>query len=204
VAVELLERALLVAARFDRAGAIRPLLTRSRALLQGLAGEAAVVAVELLAAPCLRGLLRLGLRDEADALLTQMADLTLGGRAVADVDPRSPTWPQALQALLPVAGGWYALGRVPEAEPVLEAARAVLSRDDLPYREKSWLAVAYAQTLGRAPVEVAQGRLEELFRKFGGIRDTYTTNSYYSQTQLRVIEAAVLAAVERGLSPPAP
>jgi uncharacterized protein (TIGR02996 family) len=86
----LLERALLVAARFDRAEALRLLVGRSRALLRGLEGEAAVVAVEALAAPCLRGLLRLGLRDEADALLTRMADLALNTTALRSAVEASP------------------------------------------------------------------------------------------------------------------
>jgi hypothetical protein len=71
----------------------------------------------------------------------------------------------------------------------------VLFREDLPYREKTLLAVNYAQTLGQAPVEVAQKRLEELFQKLTGIRDTYTTNQYYSLSQLDVIEAVVRAVV---------
>src|SRR5262249_18966558 len=183
---QFLEKALLVAAHFDRVEAIHPLVARFHKMLQSQKGERAVEALDTLAGQCLRGLRKLGMRDEIDALLTQMADLILEGRNVEDVDPKSPTWPKALRALLHVAGGWYFFGRDRQAEPVMKAARAVLFREDLPYREKTLLAVNYAQTLGQAPVEVAQKRLEELFQKLTGIRDTYTTNQYYSLSQLDV------------------
>jgi uncharacterized protein (TIGR02996 family) len=199
----LLEKA-LVAARFGQAELAKPLVDRFRTMLQSQEGERAAELIDFSGGLVLGNLLRLGLRDEAGALLTQMADLILEGRNVEDVDPRSPAWPKALRALLPVAGGWYALGSERFAEPVMEAARAVLFRSDLFYREQTLLAVNYAQTLGQAPVEVAQKRLEELFQKMTGIRDTYTTNQYFSLSQLDVIEAVVRAAVERGLSPPGP
>jgi uncharacterized protein (TIGR02996 family) len=201
--IQFLERALMVAAHFNSAEAIRPLVARFHKMLRAEGGRWADELIDCLGGPCLSGLIRLGLRDEADALLTQMAGLILEGRDIEDVDPRSPTWPKALRALLHVAGGRYALGSERQAEPIMEAARIVLIRDDLPYREKTLLAVNYAATLGQAPVEVAQKRLEELFQKLAGIRDTYTTNRSFSLSQLDVIEAVVRAAVERGLSRPA-
>jgi hypothetical protein len=200
---QFLEKALMVAAHFDRVEAIHPLVDRFLKMLWSEGGRWAVELIDFPGGCVLSNLLRLGLREEADALLTQMADLILEGRNVEDVDPKSPTWPKALRALLRVACGWYALGSDRLAEPIMEAARAVLFRDDLPYREKVLLAVNYAAAVGQAPVEVAQKRLEELFQKLTGIRDTYNTNQYYSLSQLDVIEAVVLAAVERGLSRPA-
>jgi hypothetical protein len=44
-------------------------------------------------------------------------------------------------------------------------------------------------------VEVAQKRLEEIFRQLRGIKDTYTTSSHFSVSQLDVVEAVVLAVV---------
>jgi hypothetical protein len=79
------------------------------------------------------------------------------------------------------------------AEPILQTVRGLLYRDELAYREKTALACVYAGTVGQAQVEVAQKRLEEIFQKLTGIRDTYTTNNYYSLSQLDVIEAVVLA-----------
>src|SRR5262249_10101164 len=47
--------------------------------------------------------------------------------------------------------------------------------------------------LGRAPVDVAQRRLEELFGKLEGIRDAFGTSKYYGWLQLQIVEAVVLA-----------
>ena len=62
--------------------------------------------------------------------------------------------------------------------------------------DRTALARAYAVSLGQAPVEVAQKRLEELFEKLEGIRDTFTTNdTLQPAAQLHVVEAVVLAVV---------
>src|SRR5205823_13123723 len=61
--------------------------------------------------------------------------------------------------------------------------------------ERTALASSYAQAVGQAPVEVAQKRLEEIFRQLKGVRDTYTTSSHFSVSQLDVVEAVVLAVV---------
>jgi hypothetical protein len=57
------------------------------------------------------------------------------------------------------------------------------------------LACAYAKAVSEAPVEVAQKRLEEVFRSLRGIHDTYTTSSHFSVSQLDVVESVVLAVV---------
>jgi hypothetical protein len=49
--------------------------------------------------------------------------------------------------------------------------------------------------LGQAPLELAQRRLEELYHRLEGIRDTFTTNSHYSLSQLDLVEAVVLSVV---------
>ncbi len=190
-----LEKALSVAAHFDCVDHVHLLVGRFRNLLLAQKGERAVEALDTLAGQCLRGLRKLGMRDEIDALLTQMAELILEGRDVRDVDADAPTWPAALRALLHVAGGWYYFGRDRQAEPIMQAARSLLLREELKEREKTKLACNYAATLGQAPVELAQKRLEELFLKLTGIRDTFTTNAYFSLSQLDVIEAVVRAVV---------
>jgi hypothetical protein len=54
--------------------------------------------------------------------------------------------------------------------------------------------------VGEAPVEVAQRRLEEVFKQLKGVKDTYTTSSHFSVSQPDVAEAVVLAVVERAVS----
>jgi hypothetical protein len=77
----------------------------------------------------------------------------------------------------------------------LQAARALLLKAELPPRTQTALACAYAQTVGQAPVEVAQKRLEEIFTSIKGVTDSYTTSSHFSVSKLDVIESVVLAVV---------
>jgi cellulose synthase operon protein C len=193
---KLLERALFVAAHFDRLEHIQPFLSRFRALLESQDSERAVSAIDELAGHCLRGLRKLGMQDEIDSLLKLMANLILGGKdwnALA-AKPESIK-PAELRALLHVAGGWYYFNRDAQAEPIMQAARSQLMQKQADSKEKTNLAAVYATTLGQAPREVAQKRLEELFTQVGGIKDTFTTARYYYRSQLDVVEAVVLAVV---------
>jgi hypothetical protein len=191
-----LERGLFVAAHFDALDVVQQLVARFQRMLGAQRGAPAVQALDELAGPCLRGLRKLGMREEIDALLRKMADLILEGRDLKAVDVQAdPTWPAALRSLLHVAGGWYYFGRDRQAEPVLAAARSLLLKGELPTREKTQLACAYAASAGQAPVEAAQARLEELFAKMEPVSDTFTTGKYYSLSQLDVAEAVVLAVV---------
>jgi cellulose synthase operon protein C len=187
-----LEKALFVAAHFDSVGHIHQQVGRFEKMLQGQRGGQAIQALETLAGQCFRSLYQLDMRDQADRLLQQMADLVLEGKDLASVDAAG------LRALLLLAGEWYSFGRDGQAEPVLQAARALLLKGDLPPREQTQLACAYARTVGQAPVMVARKRLEEIFTHVKGVEDTYTTSSHFSVSQLDLIEAVVLAAVERG------
>jgi hypothetical protein len=99
-----------------------------------------------------------------------------------------------------VAGGWLYFGQTTRAEPVFKLARNTLFSEEL--RGKTGnvvhltnLACAYATALGQAPVEIAQKRLEEIFARLDGVRDAFLSKHHYSQTQVRVVEAAVLAVV---------
>jgi hypothetical protein len=189
-----LEKALGVAAHFDRHEYVTPLVARFQKMLQSQKGERAVQAMEGLAGSCFKGLRKLGMREEIGHILTQMAGVVLEGQELRSLEA-SKTPPAALRALLHVAAGWYYFGKDREADPVIAAVRQVLFKEDLSCKEKTSLACTYAGTVGQAPVEAAQKRLEELFQKLTGIRDTYTTNTYYSLSQLDVIEGVVLAVV---------
>ncbi len=192
----LLEKALFVATHFDRVEYVPHLVSRFEKLLEAQRGGATVQAVETLAGQCFRGVRKLGMRDECDRLLGVMADTVLQGKPLSSLDGR-PDRPAALRALLHVAGGWFYFGREGRAEPVLKAARAALFAAEpvAKGQEHTALACAYAATAGQAPVEVARRRLEEVFEKLSAVRDTFTTNDYYSQSQLKVVEAVVLAVV---------
>ena len=113
----------------------------------------AMQAVEKLASESLRGLRKLGMRDEIDVLLRQMADVILQGEDMSTLsNPRTDrNWPVALRALLHVAAGWLYFGREKQAEPIISAARALLFRNELAVKEQAQLAKVYARTVGGAP-----------------------------------------------------
>jgi hypothetical protein len=195
-----LEKALFVAGHFGRMEAVHPLVTRFQRMLQAQQGAQVFQVLDTLAAQVFKGLRTLGMRDEIDQILGQMAELVLKGRELKQIDfKKEEQGPAALRSLLQVAGQWYYFGRDSQADPILQAARTVLLANDLPPRDQSQLACQYALAVGQAPVEVAQKRLEEIFRQFKGIRDTYTTSSHFNVSQLDVVEAVVLAAVECGV-----
>jgi hypothetical protein len=158
--------------------------------------ERAVSVIDELAGRCLRGLRKVGMRDEIDHLLKVMANVILGGKEMKSLTGKGASIKGSeLRALLHVAGGWYYFGRDTQAEPVMQAARSQLLQEQPDPKEKSSLAPVYATTLGQAPREVAQKRLEELFTQVVGIKDTFTTNKFYYRSQLDVVEAVVLAVV---------
>jgi hypothetical protein len=193
---KLLERALFVAAHFDMREHILPMVQRFQALLESQEADRAVSAIDELAGRCLRGLRKLGMRDEIDHLLAVMARLILGGKDLKTLTAKPGAIPPAaLRALLHVAGGWYYFSRPDHAEPVMQAARAQLLQKNADPKEKAALAAAYASTLGQAPTDVAQKRLEEIFTKVEGVKDTFTTVRCYYRSHLDVVEAVVLAVV---------
>jgi hypothetical protein len=210
-----LETALTVAAHFGLKEYVRLLAERFDRTLAKWRGPEALEAMNSLAAECFRGLCKLGLCEELDQLLCRTAGLVLRGKNVQVVDWMAAEYgPASLRMLLRVAEGWYAFGWDGLADPVLQAARTLLfrgdlrmllrgaprkgggSRDDLAGAE---LAGAYAGAVARGPWEVARERLEELFHRLQGIRDTFTTNSHYSVAQLEVVEAVVLAVLDARL-----
>ncbi len=196
----LLEKALAVAAHFDRVEHIHPLVDRFRTMLAAQQGDAGIQTIESLAAQCFRGLRKLGMRDEIDSLLTQMAQSLLGGQDLRALDAaKLSTQPATLKALLHVAGGWYYFGRDQQADPVIQKVRGVLFSKDsgLSPQNLAQLAGAYAGTVGQAPVEKAQQRLEELFGKLPPISDGMTPAmlGYFYLLHLNVVEAVVLAVV---------
>ncbi len=191
-----LEKALVVAAHFDRVEHIPHLLSRFQQLLEAQKGPPVLRALDEIAGKYFRGLRKLGLREEIDQLLKLMTSVILGGKDLQSLDfHKGGTGVAALRALLHVAAGWYFFGRDAQAEPVVQTARALLYKTELEHREQTALACAYAATLGQAPVELAQQGLEELFQRLKGVRDNWTTNRYYSLSQLKVVEAVVLAIV---------
>ncbi len=193
---ELLEKGLFLAAHFDRVEFMPTLVTRFQNLLHALHGAGSLKKLDTLAAQCFRGLRKLGMRDEIDTLLHQIADLILAGKDLATFNPRADaSGAEALRALLHVAAGWFFFGRDRQAEPIIHATRTILFQGALSNVEQTRLASAYALTIGQAPVEAAQKGLEELLQRLYNVWDSFTTNSHYLLSQLDLIESVVQAIV---------
>src|SRR5262249_53990241 len=85
----LLEKALAVAAHFDRIEFVHPLVDRFKKMLADQKGDAGAKFIESVAAQCFRGLRKLGMRDEIDTLLGQMASMLLSGQDPKTLDASS-------------------------------------------------------------------------------------------------------------------
>jgi hypothetical protein len=192
--MDLLERGLFVAAHFGRLDAVQALMTRFRQLLREERESSSLIGFDRVIEQCLRGLRKVGLRDEIQELLALMSDAVLKGRDPATLTAERDAGP-LLCTQLPIAAGWYEFGRDSLAELIFQAARTLLLRKELVPTEHLKLACAYAQALGAAPIAIAQERLEELFERLEGIPNTSSYGNYYSPSQIKFVESVVLAVV---------
>jgi hypothetical protein len=205
---EMLERALTMAANYDRPDIVQQLLARFLALVQ-IAQRHVHQAGYVNAAfrQGLRALRKLGLRDDMARLIDSVARDALGDRTAAQRHDelthrgKDADWPALLQTLLMVADGWLHFGWLERAADVLDEARDFLFQDRNGNRTATdWLrycgvAATYATVLGHAPIEYALRRLDELFQRMLDPPNTRTSNAYYAELHLGVVEAVVLAIV---------
>jgi hypothetical protein len=194
-----LEKALFAAAHFGCTEQVRSLVMGFRDLLRAQQGEQHLETLGALAEQAFRSLRKLGLREDIEQLLDEMADIILQGKDILTGtrslglrnDMLTP-----LIALLHLAGAWYYFGRDHLAEPVVQAARAFLfGNRQLQAKQRRDLACAYAHTAGQAASATALSRLEEIFTHLRNYRDTFTTSSYFSVVQMDLIESVVLTVV---------
>jgi len=199
VAAAIFERALFLAAHFDRSEYLQQLIGSFLQLLESQRSGASSQFLDAAAGQCLRGLRKFGLREEINALLVRMTDQVTEGQELAALKTqRGRNWVHALCTLLHIAGGWLYFGQNSLAMPILEEAKGLLYEQDAvaehPYRTK--LACTYATTLGQAPVDFALQQFEDFFREAVPLVDAFvTTNTHFSLARLQVIEAVVLAVV---------
>src|SRR5262249_19057316 len=159
---EFLERALVLAAHFDRREHIHSVIRRFQALLQSTNDDARLNALGLSLCQCFRGLRKLGMREEIDQLLNQLSHQILKAQHVQELDVTTTHGPDALQMLLHIAGAWLYFGRDRLAEPILQRAQIALFGNEVKnMNPRTLLACAYAAAVGEGPIEVAQKRLEE-------------------------------------------
>jgi hypothetical protein len=191
----LIQKGLAAATFWDRADLARELTKRFLRLTDGRAGWDHAETLTGQAFRCLR---RLGLKGDADEVLHHVADRVLQGQPLDRLRTSRPAdWPAALRLLLHAAAGWYYAGRENDelARRILDEARRDLFAAETTPADRTKLALAYAATLGQAPVQMALARLEEMFRDLRRISVTGSTNDYYTLQPLRIIETAVRAVV---------
>src|SRR5262249_52097673 len=151
---------------------------RFQALVQALHGTVGAQTLDALASQSLRGLRKLGLREEIHGILDAMALVITRGQPLPALAAKKDKWPVLLRTLLHVASGWYYFDMQAEAKPVMEQARALLYGGELTPIEQTRLACAYASTLGQAPVDLALQCIDELFQSLRGVTDNFTTHTH--------------------------
>lgn len=141
-------------------------------------------ALELAAGSVFRSFRKLGFRAEAEALLRALDP----GIEVPPGDPFPP-------ARLGLAVGWFAVGDEDAGNRILNEARERLYLAGADERERTELAIAYAEALGFAPPGIALGRLEEIFQRLDRVSVKGSTNRYFTLKPLELIDALVRAVV---------
>jgi hypothetical protein len=218
----LLEKALQAAAHFDQREAVQAFVERFETSLPSIIDaylnlqvqysadkHERLVAIELLFQQSLRGLRKLGLRDEIGRIFAQIVKLVRGEAPTAATPSRKAGRPthadptRGAKLLLTVAGGWYFFGQHEEARPIVEEVRRQLFTGELTPAVKANLASAYVAAVGQAPLEIALPLLRELYARDGqtnkpvlhGVADAFATSTHYSLSQLRIVEATVLTLI---------
>jgi hypothetical protein len=141
-------------------------------------------ALELAAGSVFRSLRKLGFRAEAEALLRSIDP----GHGVAPGDRFPP-------GRLGLAVGWFAVGDEDAGNRILNEARERLFLAGSDERERTELAIAYAEALGFAPPGIALGRLEEIFQRLDRVSVRGSTNRYFTLKPLQLIDAVVRSVV---------
>lgn len=196
-------QALFVAGYFAEAEQVLRLVRCFEKVLAEQYSDTPILAGDALTGACVRCLRKHALREELDGLLHPVTQGLLGGSEATLLESGQAT-PAQLRTLLHLASAREFLGWDLEREPVVPAVRrGLFLSDGLSCKEKTLLACVYAGTVGQAPVGFARKRLEEVFEKLNGIKDAYTTNTYYSLSQLDVVEAVVLGICENPTVGPA-
>jgi hypothetical protein len=202
---ELLERAMFLAAHFDRTELIQRLTGQFLDLVHSKARDAdRFKLVNAVGGQALRSLRKLGLKDTIDNLLTRLQSEVLKGASLTDLRrkyaSRPEEWGAVLQTLLNLAAGWLTFGLNEHAAPILDEARTeLLSPTGLKLQPKDYteLAQGYVAALGQGPSETGLPRITNLFHKMdqGKITNTWTTAPYYSRLHLNLVETVILAVV---------
>ena len=216
----LLEKALLVAAHFDQQDTMHSLLEQFNGALPDIVSnylhlqtehlptnQEKLEHIESLFRQSLRGLRKLGLRDEIGRMFGHIVQhVQADAKAPAKLPSgrpgkRDPA--RTARLLLTVAGGWFYFGQHEQAQPVASEARRQLFQNEMSPVQRSALACAYVAAIAQAPLATALPLIRELFAKdsktqqpnLGRMVDPLFTSTHFSLAQLDLVEATVLTLV---------
>lgn len=199
--LRLIERSVLFAGHFDR-GELVPLLVEH--MVRAVEADSTTAALDASGeaiGQTLRGLRKLGLRDEAIRMLDRLESTLLRGDTIArltQVRPRN--WPSIVSTLLPIAAGWLHFEQADRAEPIFVAARDLIRHraaspaERVPPPQYAQIVVGLIAASGFLPPKVAQGKIAGLFEgdQIERLPNTFTTAPFYSRFHLAIAEAVVM------------
>lgn len=199
--LRILERTLFFAAHFGRDGVAQGCLERLVGLLDGDLASTVLDATGAVLGQTIRGLRKLGLRDQAMSLIDRMNHVLLKGQDLEQARQRRPgAWPNLLHTLLHLAAGWQYFEKDERASPILAAARGLVLRASRPKSERVLpqpyvqIVCGYIVALGQGKPAEARARIAELFDegRLDRLPNNFTSNDYYSRFHLNVAEAVVM------------
>lgn len=198
---ELLERAMFLAAHFDKPALVRTLVDEFLGYVHAIPEERRFELVNIVASRCLKSLRKVGLRDEIDRLLRRLQDEILGGQTLEQLKvlyaAKPDVWAEALRTMLNLATGWLTFGLLDRATPILDVARSEIldGSSRISVQKFTNVCRTYVAALGQCPIDVGLPGIVELFEKLepSRITNTFTTAPYYSRLHLNLIEEVVLA-----------
>lgn len=195
--------ALGVAGHYDRPDLVRQLFQTFSTMADGLAPSDRNTLLAAVAAPAIRGLRKLNMRDQISQFLTRTTQQVTGGQDLATVRQQTGDgWTDAIGALLGVAEGWQYFGQAEKARPILDAARDTLFNRRPGDRPWVWerlaiLAKRYLSAAAHAPDSI--DRVEEVFSKLPKMVNTGSQAAdYFARLHLMIQEAALEALVGSG------
>jgi cellulose synthase operon protein C len=201
----LLERALLLAVNYDMPELVKRFTEQIERMFAIKDDESLLKFINLTATRCIRSLRRLGLRDEMQRLLIRM-DAVLKDRisktklSMAVMKNRAAVYALRLQS----AGAWFYFGdpdkplaTINEAGEFLFGNSPAAARGREPWHQDyAELAMAYAGAVGKAPIDFALDRIEEMFRRLAGVANGFSTRTHYSRLHLNVVEEVILSVMQ--------
>jgi hypothetical protein len=184
----LAEEALMLAGHFGRSELATRLISLLEELVSSIPESGASDVISELSLG-LRGLRRVGLREEAAGLIEALRPLAAGDSV------------SALLRRVQLAQALSYLGHNEAAFAIEAEAAAALGATDLLMPERLQLVRALAGALAQGPIDRAIPELEKLASHLGGITDQYaTTSTHFCLSVLNFMEALVLGYVNEDLA----